>query len=177
MPPPAHCRSECRNSRWTLTHNTSQRLDRKEMHWWDRDWVVFNIKLWTIEQKQHAVDRLHLTASLTLSFLRVIWVSWVSCWCRAHSACGRSTRKVMPKLRTWPVSSPCRGTSSSTRRPCSSARGGRRTGKATRKLPHTASNNLWMWAPPRLQCWEFCSVCLQYCHLLFIFINYILLSF
>lgn len=90
----------------------------------------------------------YFTASFcsTLSFLRVTWASWASCWCKGHSACGPSTKKVMPRLRIWPVSSPCRDTCSSMRRPCSSAKGGRRTVKATRKHHHTASNTLWMWA-------------------------------
>lgn len=83
---------------------------------------------------------------LLFCFFRVIWVSWVSCWCRGHSACGPNTKKVMPRLRIWRDSSPCRDTSSSMRRPCSSARRGRRTGRAMKKLPPTASSSLWVLA-------------------------------
>ena len=95
-------------------------------------------------------------------FLRVTWVSWGSCWCRGRSACGRSTRKVTPRSRIWPVSSPCSGTCSSTRKPCSSARGGRRMERATRKLRRTASSSLWTWEPPQQRCCDFCRVSLLY---------------
>ena len=138
-----HIRSEQRQSRWTLARNTDSTGNTCIRQNTNYVWIL-NQSLYTVFYNvQYTVDL--IPESSSLFFLRVIWVSWGSCWCRARSACGQNTRRATPRWKIWPDSSPCRGTSSSTRRPCSSARGGRRTERATRKLPHTASNSLWMW--------------------------------
>lgn len=122
-----------------------------------------------IHRQRHRSKQLNIRQSsqpvshLEFFLLRVTWVSWVSYWCRAPSVCGQNTRKATLRWKTWPVSSPCRGTFSSTRRPCSSASAGRRTERATRKPRRTASNTPWAWvhcSPRRkrsetiLHCWR-----------------------
>lgn len=73
---------------------------------------------------------------------RVIWMTWVSCSCKAPSTCGQTTRKVTTKSRTWHASSPCRGTSSCTIRWFCSAKSVRKTQTAMRNLRATVSSIL-----------------------------------
>lgn len=109
------------------------------------------------EVKHICTHNSHLTHYCSLMFLSLLFISryskqwslipsrvtletWVACWCRGRSACGRSIREVTWRWWSLPGLSPCRDTCSCIRKLCSSARDERRAERDTRKHPHIASN-------------------------------------